>query len=231
VSNIACIQHVPFESPGRVAEWAAARGHEWTRVRVFDGDAMPAAGDVDALVVMGGPMGVHDGEKFAWLPDEKRTIQRAILDRVPVLGICLGAQLIAHVLGARVYRNRFREVGWFPVEATDAGVSHDRFALPRRFTAFHWHGDAFDLPPGAVRLAGNAACECQAFAVGRTLGLQFHLEITAETIDALAHHCKDDLNAGPYVQTVDEMRTRVGELAGTHRLLDSLLDGWMKEDA
>ncbi len=231
MSRIRCLQHVPFESPGRIAGWAADRGHEFASVRVFAGEPLPAGEDFDALIVMGGPMSVHDGAIHPWLADEKRAVQSAVLDGKPVLGVCLGAQLIAHVLGARVYRNRFREIGWFPVEATDEGASHDRFALPRHFTAFHWHGDAFDLPAAAVRLARSAACECQAFVTGRVLGLQFHLEMTAEGIEALVRHCPDDLAGGPYVQSPDAMRARVGEIDGAHRLIDGLLDGWIREDS
>lgn len=228
--RIPCIQHVPYESPGRIAQWAAARGHELALVRAFDGEPVPSPNRLDALIVMGGPMSVHDEGRHAWLSDEKRAIQAALLAGKPVLGVCLGAQLIAHVLGARVHRNRFHEIGWFRVEATPAGRALAPAPLPSQFVAFHWHGDTFDLPAGAEHLARSEACEQQAFAVGRrVLGLQFHLEMTAEGIDALIEASRTDLGAGPYVQTPDEMRAGIAATAGAHALLDQLLDAWVGE--
>jgi GMP synthase-like glutamine amidotransferase len=232
VSRIYCIQHVPFESPAAIGDWAAAHGHELSVCRAFEGDPIAPPDRFDALVVMGGPMGVHDDARLPWLIEEKNGIQAAILAGRQVLGVCLGAQLIAHVLGARVHRNRFKEIGWFRVEATEAGRADGRTTLPPHFVAFHWHGDTFDLPAGAVHLARSEACEFQAFSVGtHILGIQFHLEMGPDAIDALIDNCGPDLGSGPYVQSPDEIRAGLRHVAESHALLDRLLDGWMKEDS
>jgi GMP synthase-like glutamine amidotransferase len=229
VNRIHFIQHVPFESPARIAGWARERGLETSLTRVFE-EPLPAAEDVEALVVMGGPMSVHDAESLPWLTEEKRLIEAVVRADKPVLGVCLGAQLIADVLGARVHRNRFQEIGWFRVEATAAGRNHAHFPLRAEFVPFHWHGDTFELPSGAVQLARSAACEQQAFAWGeRVLGLQFHLEMDAEGVSALAMHCGAEAGSGPYVQSPEEMLALPARFDAAHALLEELLDHWKEE--
>jgi GMP synthase-like glutamine amidotransferase len=224
--RIHCLQHVPFESPGWIQTWAEARGHEFTIARVFAGEPVPSPSQLESLVVMGGPMGVHDEADHPWMRGEKHLVAAALEAGKPVLGVCLGAQMIAHVSGARVYRNRFQEIGWFPVEATDEGMS--RFSLPRAFQAFHWHGDTFPLPSGAIHLARTDACEQQMFAMGeRVLGIQFHMEMTPEDVVGMCAHAGHDLPEGPYVQTADRMRDCSQGCASSHRLLDGVLDRWM----
>jgi GMP synthase-like glutamine amidotransferase len=142
-----------------------------------------------------------------------------------VLGICLGAQLIAAALGSRVYPNPKKEIGWFPLDRA-AGADGSIFGsiLPRRFTALHWHGDTFDLPPGAVHLASTPACANQAFAFKDTvLGLQFHLEATREGAESLMENCRDELVPAAAVQSEQEIRTGYGFLEGAHSLMDKLL--------
>jgi GMP synthase-like glutamine amidotransferase len=224
--RIHCLQHVPFESPGRIAGWSAARGHDVRATRLYDGEPLPGLADFDALVVMGGPMGVHDDAAHPWMRGEKHLIASALEEDRRVLGVCLGAQLIAHVSGARVYRNRFQEIGWFPVEATEAGMT--RFALPRSFDAFHWHGDTFQLPAGAVQLARTGACEQQMFMVGdRVLGVQFHLETTPADIVGMIAHAGADLPEGPYVRRAEEIAGAADACDASHRLLDAVLDRWI----
>lgn len=205
--RIHCLQHVPFEGPSRVANWAAAGGHTLTTSHLYAGDPLPDLADFDRLVVMGGPMGVGDDAEHSWLAAEKARIDAAIAAGRSVVGICLGAQLIADVLGARVYRNREQEIGWFPIELTAAAQGLALCdGLPQRFTAYHWHGDTFDLPAGAVQLARSEACEQQAFLYGdRVLGLQCHLEATPEGVASLAHHCAHELAAGAFVQGEAQM--------------------------
>ncbi len=225
--RIGVMQHVAFESPGHIADWANARGHEFALTRLFAGEALPRADALDALVVMGGPMSVRDEARHAWLAPEKRLIESVIAAGKPVLGVCLGAQLVADVLGARVYRSREREIGWFPVSPTDAGAAHAWFRLPGAVRAFHWHGETFDLPAGAVHLARSAACDHQMFAVGeRVVALQFHLEVTREGIAEMIRHGESDLAPGPFVQARDEMVDGRVDFNAPHRLLASLLDRW-----
>jgi GMP synthase-like glutamine amidotransferase len=137
-----------------------------------------------------------------WLVDEKHFVQAAIDQGKPILGICLGGQLLAHLLGARVTPQPEMEIGWFPVRRT-AGLAAPLAAiLPEAFDAFHWHGEAFELPPGAMHLAASEACQQQAFASGdRVIGMQFHVETTLEIAAALIEHCPDDLQPGRYIQS------------------------------
>ena len=173
-------------------------------------------------------MGVHDHAGHPWMQGEKHLIAAVLGAEKRVFGVCLGAQMIAHVSGARVYRNRFQEIGWYQVEATREGVS--RLALPRSFVTFHWHGDTFHLPAGAVNVARTGACEHQMFVMGeRVIGIQFHLEVMASDVASMCAHAGHDLPEGPYVQTVDEMRDFTEAYESSHQLMVALLDGWMGE--
>ncbi len=219
--RIDLLQHVPFEGPAAIAEWAQGRGHRLRATRLDQDQALPPAAEVEALIVMGGPMGVHDEEAYPWLAREKALIAEAVGSGRQVLGVCLGAQLIAHALGARVFRNPEKEIGWWPIEWTDARDT-------RASTVFHWHGDTFDLPPGAVRLAASAACANQAFALGeRVLGLQFHLEVTAESVRALVQNCASDLAPAPFVQDTEDLLRDGSRYPVLHALLFEVLDRWM----
>ncbi len=195
------LQHVPFEGLGRIEDWLRQKQYEVTGTRFFESDELPDPQQVDLLIVMGGPMSVNDEEKFPWLRREKQFIRQCIQLGKSVLGICLGAQLIANVMGARVYQNRYKEIGWFPLQGIPSN-NRSFFRFPPTFDAFHWHGETFDLPPGAVRLASSEGCENQAFQLGRSvIGLQFHLETTPETARELVTHCREELVPSKYVQS------------------------------
>lgn len=224
--NVHILQHVPFEGPGSFSDWLAARRATVTFTRFFEDPALPDPSGLDLVLAMGGPMSVNDEAELPWLVDEKRFIRRAIELGIPVLGVCLGSQLIASALGARVYPNREREIGWFPVAAAEEAGEGSSFRFPPSIDVFHWHGETFDLPPGAVRLAGSAACENQAFQIGRhAIGLQFHLETTPESLDLLIEHCGDELLDAPYVQSAERMRQAGPDAyAEIHALADRLLD-------
>ncbi len=199
------LQHAPFEGIGSIASWLTERKADVSFTRFFERTQFPEAGELDLVIAMGGPMSVNDEEALPWLRPEKEFIRDAVKRRVPVLGICLGAQLIASALGGRVYPNAKKEIGWFPIEATPGPA--DVFRFPEKCLVFHWHGETFDLPPGAVRLARSEACENQAFQIDRTvIGLQFHLETTPESAEALLGHCADELVPGQFIQTESEMR-------------------------
>jgi GMP synthase-like glutamine amidotransferase len=211
-------QHVPFEGLGSIAGWLESRSARVTSTRFFEDSRLPGVTDIDWLVVLGGPMSANDEETRPWLSVEKRFIAEAVAGEKVVLGICLGAQLIASALGARVYPNAQPEIGWFPIERTRPGG----LALPARADVFHWHGETFDLPPGALGFAGSEACRNQAFAIGeRVVGFQFHLETTPMAARAMIAACGSDLVPGRFIQTEEEI------LASTERFdrINALMAG------
>ena len=195
-----CLQHVWFEDLGMINNWAVDNGLTVTRTALYDGEPLPDSNEIDWLVIMGGPMNIYQDKKYPWLMDEKRFIEQAIQRDKVVLGICLGAQLIAHVLGATVERSSFREIGWFPVKF----LTHKTALLknvPDQCVALHWHEDTFLMPRGAVHLARSAACLNQAFSYNhaRVIALQFHLEITRVGIGRLIDACGQSLPNEKYV--------------------------------
>ncbi|RMF88008.1 MAG: type 1 glutamine amidotransferase [Nitrospinota bacterium] len=227
------LQHVPFEGPAAIEDWAAARGHTLSATRFFQGDPLPDLAAFDGLVILGGPMGVYDQEAYPWLTTEKRFLGEAIAAGKPMVGICLGAQLLAAVLGARVYRNPYKEIGWFPITLTPAARQLSVFSsLPERFPVFHWHGDTFDLPEGALHLAWSAGCKNQAFLyAARVLGLQFHLEATEESVQQLIAHGRNELLPDRYVQRAEEMLSvDHGLFCQIHAVMSDLLDTYFSVD-
>jgi len=224
------LQHVEFEGLGQIAAWATAKGWSITTTRFFAGELPPPTlAGIDFLVIMGGPMGVHDDRKLAWLTAEKKFLAESVRAKIPILGVCLGAQLLAIALGVRVYRGAYKEIGWLPVKVMPDGKASPFGALwPAEFEAFHWHGDTFDLPAGSVHVARTLGCKHQAFlANGRILGLQFHLELTPESVARLAKECDHELMPAVFVQT--DTSTFVADSARftrCHQLLGKTLD-WL----
>ena len=199
------LQHVPFEGLGSILPWLQAAKATVTYTRFFQSESLPDLGDVEAVVILGGPMSVHDEADYPWLRDEKQFVREALLLERPVLGICLGAQLMASALGARVYAAAEKEIGWHLIQACpgDPGV----FPFPTSIKVFHWHGETFDLPVGARHLARSEGCLHQAFQIGpRALALQFHLETTAESVDTLLANSRHELSPARFVQSESDMR-------------------------
>ena len=217
--------HVPFEGLGSMETWFVSRGWLVSRTRLFADERLPDPKEFDWLVIMGGPMGVYDEHTNPWLVGEKRFIETAIARDIPVLGICLGAQLIATVLGAKVTRNPYKEIGWFPVALTQQG-RHSGLTkgFSDEFTAFHWHGDAFEIPHGAESLAVSDACRNQIFTRGKVIGLQFHLETMPTNAMDLCINCRDELVSAPYVQSTGQILTGTEHFTKIHGLMRQLLD-------
>ncbi len=212
------LQHVPFEGLGCIEPWLAEGCHAVTCTQLWNGALLPPSEGVDGLIVMGGPMGVYDEAVYPWLAAEKAFIKQIIAQNKPVLGICLGAQLIVEVLGAPVTKNWQREIGFFPVRG-------DESLFPAEFMAFHWHGDTFGIPDGAVHLASSAACESQAFVYkDNVLALQFHLETTEASLLALYENGKDEITAGSFMQTLDEMKPLFPILINANALMAEILE-------
>jgi len=216
------LQHVPFEGAGSIASWVERRKARATWTRMYEGEKLPPLDKADLLILLGGPMSVNDTGRYSWLVGEKEYLRDAIAWGGRVLGICLGAQLIASALGARVYQSRTKEIGWFAVEGLTApGLS---FPFPPSFLAFHWHGETFDLPQGALQLARSKDCDQQAFQVGRNvLGLQFHLEATPESVQALIDNCGNDLKGGPQAEA-EVREIEQSRYAFINAIMDRVLD-------
>ena len=229
--NIHYLQHVPFEDLGSIATWAHKCGHRVTATHLYRDELPPSIASFDWLIVMGGPMGVHDEAEYPWLAAEKRFIEQAIVAGKTVLGVCLGSQLIACVLGARVYPNAEKEIGWFPIQLTDEAKRSALFAdLPTTQDVFHWHGDTFDLPAGAVHMALSSVCENQAFVLNdRVVGLQFHLETTKQSAQGLIQHCHNELVPARFIQTAEEMVADEQRFTGINRTMEQLLDRLERE--
>ncbi|HYK65831.1 MAG TPA: type 1 glutamine amidotransferase [Patescibacteria group bacterium] len=190
MAKIYVLQHHPVENLGTIADALEGAALAWQYVRVADGQAVPVSmKGAGGLVVIGGPMGVYQTDRYPWLRDEMRLIEDAIKSNLPVFGVCLGAQIVAAALGAKVERNpNGKEIGWHSVRLSDS-ARDDRLmrGLPATLTPFHWHGDIFELPRDAVSLASSDKTPCQAFRYGdKTYGFQFHFEVTADSVAAMA---------------------------------------------
>jgi GMP synthase-like glutamine amidotransferase len=223
------LQHVPFEDLANIEVCLRQRGHDITGTRFFAGEPLPATYEIEGLVILGGPMSVHDEEHYDWLRAEKQFIEKAIDRGVPTLGICLGAQMIAEVLGGRVSRNPEPEIGWHPVKRVAGSGDCPYFGeLPQEFHAFHWHGETFNLPPDCVHLAQSEACKTQAFRFEEhVLALQFHLESSAHSMENLLTHCADELRDAPFVQKAQSIRAQADEhLPKITPLMNQILSGF-----
>ena len=196
------LQHVDFEGAGTIVPWLSAAGYEVSVTRLDLGEGLPKVSSVDFLVVMGGPMSVNDEAGHHWLSAELDFVRHCLRKGTRILGVCLGAQLLAKAVGAAVYPNAEPEIGWFPIEPVDASRGGDVFRFSSTADVVYWHGETFDLPAGAVHLARSQACEHQAFQLGTSaVGLQFHIETTPDLVDGLIAHGRHELRSRPCVQS------------------------------
>src|SRR5687767_2628136 len=220
------LQHVPFEGIGSMELHLRAQGHELSSTHLYLDSILPEPADIDWLIVMGGPMGVYDEALYPWLKIEKRFIRDFIATGKRVLGICLGSQLLAEALGAKVYRNKYREIGWFPIQRVPGNSTSALFAvLPATVEVFHWHGDTFDLPAGAALLASSEACRNQGFIYGnQILALQFHLETTPQNAAEFIAHGGDELDGSRFVQDAATILAEPQRFATSNRIMADVLD-------
>lgn len=228
--HVHVLQHVPFEGLGSIGPWLESRGARISWTRWFEPAAAPSPLDgIDLLIALGGPMSVNEEARLPWLVEEKAYVGAAVHSGMPVLGICLGAQLIAAALGAPVVPAQRKEIGWFPLSG--CGPQPQAFVVPDTVSAFHWHGETFALPPGALHLARSEACAHQAFQVGsRTIGLQCHLETTPAAVEALIRHCGNELVADRFVQSEAELRAVPPDrYAAANALMEKVLAWLLRE--
>ena len=224
--RIHVFEHALVEGAGKIRDWALAREHDFAATRVDLGELLPDPEGFDLLVIMGGGMNIYQYRDYPWLVGEKRLIRQAIDAGKAVLGVCLGAQMIADVLGGRVVQNPHKEIGWYPVRFVHREPPFDAF--PKEPVVFHWHGDTFELPAGARRAAESDACPNQGFIYGdRVVGLQFHIEVTAVAARAFCEGADAELIPARFVQSRAEIERAAPELeaidAALYRLLDSLV--------
>lgn len=225
--KIHCIQHVKFEALGTITEWIENKNHFFSTTHLYKNESFPEIDTFDLLIVMGGPMNIYEYEKYPWLKEEKAFLEKTIEEGKAVLGICLGAQLLADVLKAKVFKNTYKEIGWFPVytiKESGSGISL-LGDIPDRFTAFHWHGDTFDLPEGSKLLFESEASKNQGFIYNnRVIGLQFHLEMNEQTINNVIENCRDELVEGKYIQRKEEMLHRADLFKESKKLMFRLMN-------
>ncbi|PSB46825.1 amidotransferase [Cyanosarcina cf. burmensis CCALA 770] len=220
------LQHVPFERLGSISTWITDRNYSLSSTRLYADDPLPTVNDFDWLIVLGGPMNIYEEDRYPWLIAEKQLIKQAIEKDKIVLGICLGAQLIADALGARLYSGQHKEIGWFPIETTEA-VQQSKVLefLPSELTVFHWHGDTFELPKKAIRLAYSEGCANQAFLYGdKVLGLQFHLEVDRQGVRQMIENSASELVAGKYIQSSEEILSANRNFAIMHKVMYRFLE-------
>jgi GMP synthase-like glutamine amidotransferase len=224
--KIQCLTHVPFEDAANIAPWAESRGHSIRYTNLYQRQPLPGLNNFDMLAIMGGLMNVYEHDKYPWLVAEKNLIKRAIDAGKKVLGVCLGAQLMSDVLGGVVTKNPYPEIGWHPVTLTDRAAETGLFdGFPETFTVFQWHGDTFSTPPGAVLLARGEVCRNQAFLHGpNALALQFHLEYSRQSIEAMLANCRNDLIDSLYVNSADQIREKLDQVLEIENRLYAILD-------
>ncbi len=225
------LQHVAFEGLSSIELILKEKGHHLTATHLYNGQTLPFVSDIDWLIIMGGPMSIYDETTYPWLSVEKTFIKEAIDAGKIVLGICLGAQLIADVLGAKVHKNKHREIGWFDTNrSSETDQTILSAAIPPQFKAFHWHGDTFDMPADAQALASSEACKNQGFIIhNRVVGFQFHLETTLHSASALIEHCRDELDDSHYVQIESDMLSNKQRFTDINQIMHAVLEALEKQ--
>lgn len=229
---VAIFRHSPTEGPGYFATYLNSRDLPWQMVALDQGESVPSrAEDFSGLVFMGGPMSVNDD--LAWIAPVLELIRKAVAADIPVLGHCLGGQLMSKALGGSVGRNPIKEIGWGEIEVADNPEARAWFGPDvTRFESFHWHGETFTIPPGGVRIMGNRNCENQGFVVGKNLGMQCHVEMTEQLIDSWCQSGAQEIagsKASPAVQSAEQMQSRMQEkIVAMRRVADRLYDRWVK---
>lgn len=224
--RIHCIQHVSFEGIGYIESWAKENDHQLSYSLLYEKSDFPSQDHFDWLIIMGGPMNIYEEDIYPWLIEEKHFIKESINSDKTVLGFCLGSQLIADVLGAKVKRNKETEIGWFPISLTKEGMQHRLFAnLDFNKPVFHWHGDTFDIPDKSVRIAHSSACDNQAFIYrDKVIGFQFHLEVTPYSLANMIDNGKDELRESQYIQSESEILQNSDNIKVCNNTLKTILD-------
>lgn len=221
-----CFEHEEFEGMGSIRDWCKERAVSVEKTCFYRGESLPQIDSFDCLLVMGGSMGTYDEDKYSWLKAEKEFLKRIVKSGKPILGICLGSQLLAEAIGGKVFPGPKKEIGWFDVFETPARNAHEVFsALPSRFSALHWHGDTFELPPGVTAAYSSDCYRNQAFAASsRIIGLQFHLELTKADLTSLAGCGMPAATSDGSVQELKSILVEDEKFTTCRKLLYAFLD-------
>ena len=228
---VAVFRHTPTEGPGYFATFLQNKNIPLELIKIDEGAPVPENPSAYAgLVLMGGPMSVNDD--LPWIPPLLQLIRAAVQQDIPVLGHCLGGQLIAKALGASVTANPIKEIGWGEVSVVDSPVARAWFDVaPSTFLSFHWHGETFSIPAGATRILESAYCANQAYAMGKHLGMQCHVEMTREMIETWCAVGQDEIAAAhsPAVQTSEQMALEMGtKLTALNAVAAQLYSRWIQ---
>ena len=228
IRPVAVFRHSPGEGPGYFATFLDEHLIPWQLIRIDESDPIPATvNGFSGLCFMGGPMSVNDD--LAWIPSVLKLIREAAQRNMPVIGHCLGGQLMAKALGGVVSRNPVKEIGWGYVQSTEMPGS-DWLGDTKAFEAFHWHGETFSLPPGATHILKSEYCENQAYVLGNSLGMQCHVEMTEAMIRLWSRHWADEnVVPGPSVLTPQQISENIGARIAAMRIVaDRLYERWIK---
>ncbi|MES2564345.1 MAG: type 1 glutamine amidotransferase [Pseudomonadota bacterium] len=226
---VAICRYAAHEGPGYFATYLSNRKIPWRVVKIDEGETLPAVGEISGLAMMGGAMSVND--ELPWIAPMLELVRQSVRADVPVIGHCLGGQMLAKALGARVTANPVKEIGWGRVEVSPTPLAH-RWGPAESFTSFHWHGETFELPVGATRIWSSAHCANQAFVLGYSIGMQCHVEMTQEMIEAWCktgrREIERSVKRSPVVQTVDEISDDMpAKLQSLHTVADSVYTQWI----
>lgn len=224
--SIHTLMHVPYEGLGCIENWTKIKNYQVSYTKFYEDITFPDISDIDMLIIMGGPMSVYEELQFPWLIQEKTFIKSVIEAGKTVLGICLGSQLLAEVLGAKVYPNHVKEIGWFDIQKTYSGKSNSILSdVDEQFKVFHWHGDTYDIPPHCEHLFQTPNCRNQAFLYNnKVLGLQFHFEVTESTLTGMVENGKNELKKSETVQSAEEILSTTGYINNNNKMMYSILD-------
>lgn len=231
MKQVVVFRHACCEGAGYLGTFLARHAIPWCEVRIDKGEAVPTSVDnYSGIVLMGGPMSVNDD--LPWIPPLLQLIRQAVDKDVPLLGHCLGGQLISKALGGVVSKNPVKEIGWGQVQVADHAAARDWFGDLQGFNSFHWHGETFTVPAGATHVLSSPYCANQAYVMGKHIGLQCHIEMTPEMVKVWTEQWKNDIAsaaASPAVQSADTMLAEVAEDCDVlHQVADKVYSRWIQ---
>ncbi len=230
--RIHCIRHEPFEGLAEIESWIKSNNHHLTYTRTYLHQRYPDEITFDMLIIMGGMASVYEKKDHPWIASEKKFIKKVLDSQKKIIAICFGAQILAEVLGAKVYPNKFKEIGWYPVHF-NTNILYGFSAFPEQMHVFHWHGDTFDLPEGALRIASSEITKNQGFVVGnKIIALQFHLEMNQSALKKIVKALGNQLCINEkYIQPAQVIMNQPEYMTSCNKLLYQLLDRFTNNSA